>query len=79
LLLHSAVSAAEAQAAFDRLARRLGDGHVRFRWTNPEAGAAPKIPNANCAALGYDANMQGVSLSALVPGYLPLTGANSAY
>jgi hypothetical protein len=76
--IESAVSAAEAQAAFDRLARRLGDAHVRFRWSNPEAGAAPKIPNANCAALGYDASVQGAPLSALVRGYLPLTGASAA-
>src|SRR5215471_16331311 len=31
--IESAQSETDARAAFDRLARRLGDGHVSFRWS----------------------------------------------
>lgn len=69
----SATSDAEARAAFDRLARNLGDAHVRFRWSAEQASF--KVPNANCAALGYDVRMQGAPLAALIPGYVPLAVA----
>jgi Peptidase family S41 len=71
--LQSAASDSDARAAFDRLARRLGDGHVRFRWSmdqNPRTA-----PNADCAALGYDSRIRAGDAAALVPGYSPLTDA----
>lgn len=67
--LQAASSVMDARAAFDRLARRLGDGHVQFRWFLDHP---PETPNANCMALGYDARMFGAPAAALVPGYLPL-------
>jgi hypothetical protein len=70
--VESATRAAEARAAFDRLARKLGDGHVRFQWPTEQAPA--KTPRANCAALGYDASMQGEATAASIPGYAPLAG-----
>ena len=74
--IESAASAADAQAAFDRLARRLGDGHVRFRWPNPGAPAHTVPVQANCKALGYDPNMQGAPLATLLPGFTALGGAS---
>jgi Peptidase family S41 len=68
--LQSASSDLEARVAFDKLARRFGDGHVRFRWSSNQS--PPKGPNANCATLGYDERMRGGVTAAYVPGYLPL-------
>jgi hypothetical protein len=61
--LQSATSDNDARAAFDRLARRLGDGHVRFRWSVDQS--TPATPIANCAALGYDARIRGGDVAAL--------------
>lgn len=71
--IRGAVDAAAARAAFDRLARRLGDGHVRFRWPagRPRSGAT----RADCGELGFDARMLGAPVAALVPGYQPLADA----
>jgi Peptidase family S41 len=71
--IQSAASDADARAAFDRLARRLGDGHVRFRWTKEEAVKLAR--HANCGALGYDARIRGGDVATLMPGYTPLLGA----
>jgi hypothetical protein len=71
--LQSAASDSDARAAFDGLARHLGDGHVRFRWSmdqNPRT-----TPNADCAALGYDSRIRAGDAAALMPGYSPLTDA----
>ncbi len=68
--LRSSASDADARAVLDRLARRFGDGHVRFRWSsNP---SPTKTRYANCAALGYDEGIRGGVAAAFVPGYLPL-------
>jgi hypothetical protein len=68
--LQSAKSETDARAIFDRLARRLGDGHVRFRWSvDPVTNA---VPNANCAALGYDSQIRGRDVAAFMPGYAPI-------
>jgi hypothetical protein len=66
----------EARAAFDRLARNLGDGHVQFEWRAQRDEAHPST--ANCAALGYDARMFGAPVVALAPGYSPLPSAVAA-
>jgi Peptidase family S41 len=67
---------AEARAAFDRLARKLGDGHVRFRWRAQSAAA--QRSSADCATLGYDARMFGMPVAAQVPGYVPLPNSAAA-
>ncbi len=67
--IESVSSDADARAALDRLARRLSDGHVRFRWIVAHSSTVPK---ANCEALGYDPRMQGQPVAALMPGYSPL-------
>ena len=71
--LQSATSEADAQAGFDRLARRLGDGHVRFRWSTDHSPKA--VPKADCAALGYDLGIRGKPVAAFMPGYVALADA----
>jgi Peptidase family S41 len=71
--VESATSPAEARAAFDRLARKIGDAHVRFSW--PSEKTSSGVPGASCAALNYDERMQGAPVAGLVPGYTPLAGA----
>ena len=71
--LQSATSETNAQAGFDRLARRLGDGHVRFRWSTDHSPKA--VPKADCAALGYDLGIRGKPVAAFMPGYVALADA----
>ena len=70
--VESASDAADARASFDRLARKLGDGHVRFRWSVDHSAGALR---ASCGALGFDPRMQGQPLAALMPGYSALASA----
>jgi hypothetical protein len=74
--IEHATSEAEARAAFDRLARRLGDGHVRFDWP---AGAAVAASAAHdqCSAMGYDARMRAAPVAANAVGYQPLVTSQS--
>jgi hypothetical protein len=71
--LQSATGETDARAAFDRLARRLGDGHVRFRWSTDHSPKA--VPKADCAALGYDVGIRGKQVAAFMPGYVALPEA----
>src|SRR5580658_1998443 len=63
----------EARSAFERLARKLGDGHVVFDW--PRSGAhatvAASAPLEQCAALGYDARIRAAPLAANAADYRP--------
>jgi hypothetical protein len=65
----------EARSAFDRLARKLGDGHVVFDWPRGDGRpmAAASTPEERCAALGYDARMRAAPLAANAVGYHPLS------
>jgi len=62
----------QARAVFDWLARRIGDGHVDFRW--PEAAPKKEAPGeaGACSKLGYDASKRAAPLAAHAPGYVPL-------
>ncbi len=66
----------EARAAFERLTRKLGDGHVGFRWPVRSSGGAPEPVNV-CAQLGYNAAMRAAPLLDKAEGYraLPSAGA----
>jgi hypothetical protein len=70
----------EARSAFERLARKLGDGHVVFDW--PRSGgpamAAANTPQEQCTALGYDARIRAVPLAANAVGYQALSTPQSA-
>jgi hypothetical protein len=68
--VESAGNAAAARAAFDRLARKFGDGHVLFRWPGDQDSNTART--ADCAALGYNERMQGSPTAALLPGYSAL-------
>jgi hypothetical protein len=76
--LERATNEAEARAAFDRLARHLGDGHVVFDWphSGAPAAAAPAAPD-QCTALGYNPLMRAVPVAANVLGYRPLVTPQS--
>jgi hypothetical protein len=63
----AAHSATEAMAAFDDLAARFGDRHVRFQWRQAEGAGG-----LSCRSLGYNEQMQGPLLAALIPGYVAL-------
>lgn len=68
----------EARSAFERLARKLGDGHVVFEW--PKSGGhamAASTPQEQCAALGYDARIRAVPLAANAAGYQALSTPQS--
>ncbi len=77
--LEMAASDADARAAFDRLARKLDDGHVVFDWprTDHPAGQAGLAPD-QCSALGYDAIMRAAPVAANAQGYQPLSTPQSS-
>lgn len=66
--IEAAQSNADARAAFERLVRRIGDGHVEIRWPNP-AVSDHADDGDRCKALGYDPAMFGAPLAVLSPGY----------
>jgi hypothetical protein len=61
----------DARAAFDRLADKLGDEHVGFKWRQETAGAA-NVQADRCATLGYDEHSRAKPLAANADGYQPL-------
>ncbi len=66
--IEAAQNESEARAAFESFARRIGDGHIAFRWKPrgaPKAGARPGF----CRALGYDPQMFGQPVVTYAPGY----------
>ena len=66
----------EAKSAFDRLTRRLGDGHVDFRWpAESKLGGESSAGASTCAGLGYDVRKMGQPLASHMPGYRPVAGA----
>lgn len=69
--IDNAANDAEARAAFDRLAAKLGDGHVEFEWP-AEKTATADAPAELCTRLGYDERSQGKPLAADADGYRPL-------
>jgi hypothetical protein len=78
--IRAAQNDGEARAAFERFGRRIGDGHIAFRWKQGGAGASAAAGAAPdfCHALGYDAAMFGAPLAASAPGYHGLTTPQSA-
>jgi hypothetical protein len=57
----------EARAAFDALAAKFVDRHVRFQWRQTEAEAG-----LSCRSLGYSEQMQAPPLATLMPGFVAL-------
>jgi hypothetical protein len=75
--IQAAQNESDARAAFERFARRIGDGHIAFRWKPsgaPAAGGAPDF----CRALGYDSAKFGAPVATYAQGYRALTTPQSA-
>jgi hypothetical protein len=80
LRMRKARSEAAAKAVFDRLARKLGDGHVEIDWPDPPpaagtAAVAPAAPDL-CREIGYDARQNGRGTAQALAGYEALPGGN---
>ncbi|MEI9931314.1 MAG: hypothetical protein WDM89_12425 [Rhizomicrobium sp.] len=73
--LEAAQSETDARAAFDRLARRLGDGHVGFRW--PPSGASQESASASPPCGDYNASMVSTPMVARVADYQAIGSAHS--
>ena len=71
-------SDAEARAVFDRLAHRIGDGHVDFKWPAPPREEAQGAPRDLCASLGYDAAKVGKVLGESAAGYRAIKVSDNA-
>jgi len=69
---------AGARSAFDRLVRRIGDGHVEISWPIPSGGSAsapaPAATGAAalCRRLGYDAAQNSPGIGPSLAGYRPV-------
>lgn len=66
----------QARAAFDRLVRRMGDGHIDLSWpSSPRAAVAKVVPSPEpCAAYGFNATMVMRGVADSLPGYHALPG-----
>lgn len=73
--IEAAQSETDARAAFDRLARRLGDGHVGFRWPSP--GASHGTESAPLPCGDYNAAIVSTPMVARLAGYQPVGAAHS--
>jgi len=73
--LEAAQGETDARAAFDRLAHRLGDGHVVFRW--PSSGASHGDAAAPLPCTDYSASMVSMPMAARLPGYEPIHAEHS--
>jgi Peptidase family S41 len=72
--IERATNDADARAAFDRLARRLGDDHVEFQWPRGNGASRAHGPvQDRCAALGYDSRMRARPLASHALGYQAIT------
>lgn len=75
----AAGSDADARAAFDRLARRLGDGHVQFDWPQPPSYAASSATVTAPDVCGdYVPSHAAVPLAGEAAGYRALRTHQSA-
>jgi hypothetical protein len=80
--LSGARSDVEAYAVFDRLKRKVRDGHVEIDWPRPPAPAhkesastspaPPSPPRDPCAQLGYDGRQNRAGTAQGLPRYRPL-------
>jgi hypothetical protein len=79
--IRKAPDEAPVRAMFDRLQRKLGDGHVEIDWprrTSPSkvmASAPPATPEL-CSNMGYDARQNGPGTAHGLAGYTPIGGDN---
>lgn len=72
--LRDATDERSAKAVFDRIATKLGDGHVEFDWPDPpqsRRGEWQTNPDL-CSQIGYDARQVSPGVIEQVPGYVAL-------
>lgn len=76
--LSGARSETEARMVFDRLERRIGDGHVQFVWPRPPVpkSAVSTAAADFCAQLGYDSRQVSPGTAQALPTYAALAGQN---
>jgi len=74
--IKSAGSDADARAAFDRLVRRLGDGHVELHW--PKGSGGEHIGAVPDPCGHYDMARRAKPLVSLAQGYVPLDTPQSS-
>ena len=81
--MRSARDERQAKAVFDRLVRRVADGHVRIDWPETPQSAAPAaVPAAAadlCTAIGYDERQSAPGTAYALPGYRPLPTADNPF
>jgi Peptidase family S41 len=68
-----------ARAVFDRLVRKIGDGHVEIDWPQPHlvtSGDVRRDPDP-CSDLGYDARQNGPGTAAALSTYTALPPAGN--
>jgi hypothetical protein len=68
-------SDADARAAFERLVRRLNDGHVEIHWPAHATAGSPNAAGAACAH--FDTARAAKPLVSLAAGYVPLVTPQS--
>ena len=73
----SASNDADARAAFDRFARKLGDGHLLFVWPHGKGQNSGPATDP-CRSLGYDAASRAGVLAADAPGYRAIETSQSS-
>lgn len=66
--IEAASSDTDATAAFDRLIRRIGDGHIELHW--PQQGTRVVASQVPCA--DYDSGRAARPLAAYARGYVPI-------
>lgn len=76
--LRAAGSDADARAAFDRLARSLGDGHVRIDWPAPPQPATASTVSTPDTCINYVPSHAAAPLAGQALGYQPLATPQSA-
>jgi len=73
----------QAKAVFDRLVRRVADGHVRIDWPEAPRSATPTAAPAAaadlCSAIGYDERQNAPGTAHALPGYRPLPTAGNPF
>ena len=80
--MRNAADERAARAVFDRLERRVADGHVRVDWPQaprPAAMPAAAPPSDLCARIGYDARQNGPGTAQALPGYRPLPSGGNPF
>jgi hypothetical protein len=73
--IEAAQSETDARAAFDRLARKLGDGHVGFHW--PASGTTRADASAPLPCSGYNPSMVSTPIVARVAFYQAIDAKRS--